>query len=73
MDETDPLISKIRELQEWERMAWRRVSDPLVTEFERREIRNHIKDSNQELRRCLAVMSERLRVRSRAIDDSVTT
>jgi len=31
-------------------VAWRRVADPLVTDFERREIRNHIKESDEALR-----------------------
>ena len=52
------------------RVAWRRVADPLLTAFERREIRNRIKDSDEELRRCLAMMSERLRFQSRSVDDA---
>jgi hypothetical protein len=43
------------------------LRNPLLTAFERCE--NHIKESDGELRRCLAMMSERLRFRSRAVED----
>jgi hypothetical protein len=69
MTDPDVLSRKIHELKEWQRVAWRRVADPLLTEFERREIRNHIKESDGELRRYLAMMSERLRFRARAVED----
>ena len=61
MTEPDILNRKICELRDWQAIAWRRVADPLLTAFERREIRNHIKESDEELRRYLAMMSERLR------------
>jgi hypothetical protein len=63
MTEPDVLSHKIRQLRDWQTVAWRRVADPLLTAFERREIRNHIKESNLELRSCLAMMSDRLRFR----------
>jgi hypothetical protein len=69
MIEPDILSQKIYELKDWQTVAWRRVADPLVTAFERREIRNHIKDSNVELRRCLGMMSDRLRFQARAVED----
>jgi hypothetical protein len=61
MTEPDILSRKVFELKEWQRVAWRRVADPLVTDFERREIRNHIKESDEQLRYYLGMMSERLR------------
>ena len=61
MTERDILSAKIHELKDWQNVAWRRIADPLLTAFERREIRNHIKASNAELRRCLGMMSDRLR------------
>jgi hypothetical protein len=70
MTEPDTLSLKITELKEWQRLAWRRIADPLLTAFERREIRNHIKESDEELRRCLAIMSERLRFQARAVEDA---
>jgi hypothetical protein len=69
MTESDILSRKIHELQQWQRVAWRRIADPMLTAFERREVRNHLKESDGELRRCLAMMSERLRFRPRAVEE----
>lgn len=70
MTEPDILSRKIRELKDWQTVAWRRrVADPMLTAFERREIRNHIKESDGELRRYLAMKSDRLRFRARAVED----
>jgi hypothetical protein len=41
----------------------------MVTVFERREIRNHIKESDGELGDYLGMMSERLRLRARTVED----
>ena len=68
MTEPDILSIKIHELKDWQTVAWRRIADPLVTAFERREIRNHIKESDGELRRCLGIMSERLRFELGAVE-----
>jgi hypothetical protein len=70
MTEPDILKRKINELKEWQRVAWRRVADPLLTPFERREIRNHIRESDTELRCYLGMTSERLRFHSRAVEDA---
>jgi hypothetical protein len=67
MTEPDYLSIKIRELMDWQTVAWRRVADPDVTTFKRREIRNHVKTCNDELRRCLAIKEERFRARG-AVD-----
>ena len=65
MTEPDILSHKITELKEWQRVAWRRIADPVITPFERREVRNHIKESDGELRRCLGWwMFDRLRLPS---------
>jgi len=69
MMEPDILSRKIHELKDWQTVAWRRVADPLLTAFERREIRNHIKVSDGELRRYLGMMSDRLRFQARAVED----
>jgi hypothetical protein len=66
MTEPDILNRKIRDLMDWETIAWRRISDPSVTTFERREIRNHLKVCEEELRHCLAIQSERIRARRAA-------
>jgi hypothetical protein len=69
MTEPDIVSRKIQELKDWQAVAWRRIADPLLTAFERREIRNHIKESDEELRRYLAMMSDRLRFQVRAVED----
>jgi hypothetical protein len=69
MTEPDILSRKIIELKEWQRVAWRRVADPLVTDFERREIRNHIRESDEALRYYFGMMSERLRLQARTVED----
>ena len=69
MTEPDILGRKIHELKDWQTAAWRRVADPLLTAFERREIRNHIKESNVELRRCLGIMSDRLRFQTSPVEN----
>jgi hypothetical protein len=69
MTEPDIVSRKIQELKDWQAVAWRRIADPLLTAFERREIRNHIKQSDEELRRYLAMMSDRLRFQVRAVED----
>jgi hypothetical protein len=69
MTEPDILSRKVYELKEWQAVAWRRVADPLTTPFERREIRNHIKESDEELRHYLGMMSERLRFQGRSVAD----
>jgi hypothetical protein len=65
MTEPDSLSRKIHELRDCQTAAWRQVADPLLTAFERREIRNYIKESGGELRRYLAMNSDRLRFRAR--------
>jgi hypothetical protein len=68
MTEPDILSRKINELKRWQTLAWQRIADPLRPAFERREMRNHIRESEAELRRCLAMMSERLRFRPRPVE-----
>jgi hypothetical protein len=69
MTEPDVLRRKINELMEWQRVAWRRIADPSITAFERREIRNHIKESDDALRYHLTMMSERLQRQARTVED----
>ena len=69
MNEPDILSRQIHELKGWQTVAWRRIADPMLTQFERREIRNHIKVSDGELRRYLGMMSDRLRFQARAVED----
>jgi hypothetical protein len=68
MTEPDVLTIKIRELQDWQSVAWRRIADPSITLYERREVRNHLKEAESELRRCLDMMAERVRFRQRSVE-----
>jgi hypothetical protein len=56
---TEPEIrDHIVTLQKWLSSAWRRLSDPALTRFDRRELRNQMKQADAALRRCLALSSE---------------
>jgi hypothetical protein len=66
MDDPDVLVSRIHELKEEQRIAWRQLADPSLTAFERREARNQLRQSHNELRQYLQMMSERVRFREPA-------
>ena len=56
----EALDRTILDLKEWLNGAWRHLAKPSLTKFERRELRNEMKQCNIELRRCLElVRSER--------------
>jgi hypothetical protein len=65
MTEPDALIVEIDTLKAAQREAWRELASPALTTFDRREIRNRIRQSEVELRASLQLMSERLRYRPR--------
>jgi hypothetical protein len=71
MSEADILSRNIHALKELQRVAWRNLADPALTIFERREIRNEIKQSDAELRSYLEMMSDRSRFRERPVDSGV--
>ena len=48
----------IATLQSWLADAWRRLGDPAITTFDRRELRNQMKQADAALRRCLALSIE---------------
>jgi hypothetical protein len=56
-------------LKELQRVGWRQLADPALTIFERREIRNEIKQSEAELRSCLEMMSDRSWFQERPAQD----
>ena len=66
MNEPDVLSRNIDALKELQRVGWRQLADPALTIFERREIRNEIKQSEAELRSYLEMMSDRSRFRETA-------
>jgi hypothetical protein len=69
MNEPDVLSRNIDALKELQRVGWRQLADPALTIFERREIRNEIKQSEAELRSCLELMSDRCWLRERPAQD----
>jgi len=52
------ILENISTLQRWLAAAWRRLGDPALTTFEKRELRNQMKQADSALRKCLAVATE---------------
>jgi hypothetical protein len=76
MTEPDVLSSEIGVLMALQREAWRELASPELTQFDRREIRNRIRQSEVDLRSYLNMRTERLRFRSRPLEapiDSLAT
>ncbi len=69
MTEPDDLSREINALKVLQRDAWRELASPSLTTFDRRELRNRVKQSEPELRTCLKMMSERLRFRPRPVEE----
>jgi hypothetical protein len=68
MIELDILSGEIATLMAEQREAWNELTRPTLTAFDRREIRNRIKQSEVELRDHLKVKTDRLRFRPRPVD-----
>jgi hypothetical protein len=68
MTEPDVLSRDIDALKALQRDAWRELASPSLTTFDRREIRNRIRQSEVELRENLKTMSERLRFRLKPVE-----
>jgi hypothetical protein len=52
------ILENISTLQRWLAGAWRRLSDPSLTAFDKRELRNQMKQADTALRKCLALATE---------------
>jgi hypothetical protein len=61
MTDSDILSRDIHALQELQRVGWSQLASPSLTIFDRREIRNRIRQSEAELRTYLKMKSERAR------------
>jgi len=56
---TEPeILDQIHTLQRWLKAAWRRLGDPALTTFERRELRNQMKEADAALRQYLVLSTE---------------
>ena len=58
MDQAEILDSDIRAMQQWLRAAWQQLSDPSLTTFSRRELRNQMKQCSADLRSRLDLQAE---------------
>lgn len=56
-------------LKEWLRRAWRCLADPTLTPFERREMRNYMKEAGVALRSGLKQVATREGSRREAVID----
>jgi hypothetical protein len=52
------ILENISTLQRWLAAAWRRLGDPSLTAFDKRELRNQMKQADGALRKCLALALE---------------
>lgn len=52
------ILEHIVTLQRWLAAAWRRLGDPSLTAFDKRELRNQMKQADMSLRKCLALSTE---------------
>jgi hypothetical protein len=68
MIELDVLSRQIDALMTEQREAWRELAIPTLTAFDRREIRNRIRQSGIELRDHLKVRTERLKFQPRPVE-----
>jgi tRNA(Ile)-lysidine synthase TilS/MesJ len=68
MIELDILSGEIEALMTEQRVAWRELASPTLTAFDRREIRNRIKQGEIELRDHLKVRTDRLRFQPRPVE-----
>jgi len=56
---TETLDHDIQALKDWLRSAWRSLASPSITPFERREIRNYMKEADAALRAGLQKVATR--------------
>jgi hypothetical protein len=68
MIELDVLSRQIDALMAEQRAAWRELAVPALTAFDRREIRNRIRQSGLELREHLKLRTQRLTLQLRPVE-----
>lgn len=64
------LRNHIITLQRYLDSAWQRLSDPALTRYDRRELRNQMKQADGALRRCLGLVSEVTQAQGRGGNDN---
>jgi hypothetical protein len=65
MNDAEVLATEIEALTAIQRDAWCELAKPTLTTFDRREIRNRIRQSEADLRYFLNIRTERLRLQPR--------
>jgi hypothetical protein len=60
---SDNLDHDVRALKEWLQGAWRFLADPSSTRFDRREIRNHMREADIALRAGFKTIASREKAR----------
>lgn len=68
MAETDDLDQSVRALKESLKEIWSQFRDPSLTAFERKELRGELREISEELRCCLLMVSERMKLRRPEIE-----
>jgi hypothetical protein len=68
MSDAEVLAHEIEALMAIQRDAWRELARPTLTTFDRREIRNRIRQADADLRDLLEIRTERLRCRPRPVN-----
>jgi hypothetical protein len=63
----DVLERDVQALKEWLRQAWSYLAHPSLTRFERQEIRNQIKQTDAELKKCLQQIAAQNQARRRML------
>jgi hypothetical protein len=68
MSDAEALAHEIEALTAIQRNAWRELASPTLTTFDRREIRNRIRQAEVDLRHFLSIRAERLRSRRQPVE-----
>jgi hypothetical protein len=68
MSDAEALAHEIEALTAIQRNAWRELASPTLTTFDRREIRNRIRQAEVDLRHFLSIRTERLRSRRQPVE-----
>ena len=60
---SDDLEQDVQALKEWLRSAWRQLAQPAMTRFDRRELRNYMREAEAALRKGFGKLVEEERIK----------
>ena len=69
----DVLEQDVQALKEWLRSAWHQLAEPSMARFDRRELRNYMKEVEAALRTGFEKLAEKERVKLRAYNTGPST